>query len=311
MTAGKIEGIIPVMITPFTEDDKIDYDGVENLIEWYIRNGADGLFSVCQSSEMLFLSAEERRSLGRFVVEKSRGRLPVVVSGHINDDPYSQMEDIKGGIDSGADGLVLVTNHLDPKNKGSDVFLGNLKWLLSQIPKDIRLGLYECPVPYRRLLSQEELRFCIETGRFSFFKDVSCDLGIIKQRLAGIGNSNFALINANAAIAWKAIQAGSKGFTGVHTNIHPELYKWLYQYGRKYPETAAEVSVFLAMASLSESYGYPVLAKIFHQRLGTFKTIHSRVMNYDVREKVWAIDDILDKLSEGSQIMKEKIEGKN
>jgi 4-hydroxy-tetrahydrodipicolinate synthase len=142
-------------------------------------------------------------------------------------------------------------------------------------------------------------------------KDVSCDLGIINERLAIIGNSDLALINANAAIAWNSIKAGSKGFTGVHTNIHPDIYKWLYHYGRKYPETAEEVSVFLSMASLSEAYGYPVLAKIFHQRLGTFKTIHSRVINYDVREKIWAIDDILDKLSEGNQIMKDKIKGKN
>ena len=47
-----IHGIVPVMITPFHEDGDIDWDGLENLIEWYIAHGAQALFAVYQSSEM-------------------------------------------------------------------------------------------------------------------------------------------------------------------------------------------------------------------------------------------------------------------
>ncbi len=50
----------PVMITPFTEDNKIDYDAVLRIIEWYDKNGVDGIFAVCQSSEMFELSPQER-----------------------------------------------------------------------------------------------------------------------------------------------------------------------------------------------------------------------------------------------------------
>ena len=44
------------------------------------RSG-DALFAVCQSSEMLFLSLEERAELAKFVVKKTAGRIPVVTSG--------------------------------------------------------------------------------------------------------------------------------------------------------------------------------------------------------------------------------------
>ena len=54
--APRIEGIIPVMLTPFTEAGQVDYAGLERLIEWYLANGSDALFAVCQSSEMLFLA---------------------------------------------------------------------------------------------------------------------------------------------------------------------------------------------------------------------------------------------------------------
>ncbi|WP_305075057.1 dihydrodipicolinate synthase family protein [Propionivibrio sp.] len=307
MSSTRIEGIIPVMITPYLDSGEIDYAGLERLIEWYIAKGSDALFAVCQSSEMQFLSVKERSELGKFVVKQAAGRVPVVVSGHVSDDPYSQLEELTVAAETGADGIVLVTNHLDPKNRGSDVFLGNMKWLLDRLPKDIPLGLYECPAPYRRMLTDDELRFCIDSGRFVMLKDVSCDLETVKRRVAMTAGTPFAILNANAAIAYDAMKAGSRGFNGVNTNFHPDLYKWLYTSGTKHPELADEVATFLVLAALSEAFGYPVLAKMYHQRIGTFASIKSRTITFDVRERFWALDAILDKVVAGTEAMRAKI----
>lgn len=307
MVANKIEGIIPVMITPFVESGEIDYPGLERLIEWYIAKGADALFAVCQSSEMQFLSIEERAALGRFVVKRAAGRVPVVVSGHISDDPYSQLEELIAAAGTGADGVVLVTNHLDPKNRGSETFLGNLQWLLDRLPKEMPLGLYECPAPYRRLLSDDELRYCVDSGRFVLLKDVSCDLATVKRRVALAAGTPFAILNANAAIAYDAMKAGSRGFNGVFTNFHPDLYQWLYSASAKHPELAEELSTFLVLAALSEAFAYPVLAKMYHQRIGTFASIRSRAMTFDVRERFWALDAILDKVVAGTEAMRARV----
>ena len=305
--AKKIEGIIPVMITPFVESGEIDYAGLERLIEWYIAKGSDALFAVCQSSEMQFLSIEERAALGRFVVKQVADRVPVVVSGHISDDPFSQLEELLAAAGTGADGVVLVTNHLDPKNRGSKTFLGNLQWLLDRLPKEMPLGLYECPAPYRRLLTDDELRFCVDSGRFVLLKDVSCDLATVKRRVALTAGTPFAILNANAAIAYDAMKAGSRGFNGVFTNFHPDLYKWLYSSGSAHPALAEELSTFLVLAALSEAFGYPVLAKMYHQRIGTFASIKSRAITFDVRERFWALDPILDKVVAGTEAMRARI----
>ena len=76
-----IHGIVPVMITPFHEDGDIDWDGLENLIEWYIAHGAQALFAVCQSSEMQFLSLAERRDLAISTAKQIDGCIPVITSG--------------------------------------------------------------------------------------------------------------------------------------------------------------------------------------------------------------------------------------
>ncbi len=302
-----IQGIIPVMLTPFHDDGQIDYPGLSNLIEWYISHGADGLFAVCQSSEMLFLSLDERIALGRFVVEKVAGRLPVVVSGHVSDDLDQQIEELTAMSKVGADALVLVTNHLDAGRAGSEAFFSTLKAILPRLPKDLPLGLYECPAPFRRLLSDEELKWCAESGRFIMLKDVSCDLPTVQRRIALTRNTGLRILNANAAIAWDAMKSGAPSFNGVFANIHPDLYKWLLVSGEKHPELAREIANFLVLAAVSESLGYPAFAKLYHQRVGTFKSIRCRVIDYDIRERFWALDVVMDKLIDGTEHYRRKI----
>jgi 4-hydroxy-tetrahydrodipicolinate synthase len=118
-----INGIVPVMLTPFTADEQIDYPALAKLIDWYLEKGVDALFAVCQSSEMQFLSLQERVELARFVVQHVDGRIPVIASGHISDDIDAQKEELLAMAQTNIDALVLVTNHLDPRNEGARPFL--------------------------------------------------------------------------------------------------------------------------------------------------------------------------------------------
>ena len=83
----------PTMLTPF-RDGAVDYPALEALVEWYIAHGVSGLFAVCQSSEMFFLSLEERVGIARFVNEKAAGRVPVIASGHISDSFEDQVHEL-------------------------------------------------------------------------------------------------------------------------------------------------------------------------------------------------------------------------
>lgn len=302
----RIEGIIPVMITPF-RGDKIDFEGVANLVEWYIANGSDALFAVCQSSEMMFLSLEERVELAAFVKKAAAGRIPVIASGHISETLEDQQKELNAIAQTGVDGMVLVTNRLDARQEGNSKFLDDLGWLLERLPSDLPLGLYECPAPYRRLMTDSEISFCANSGRFVILKDVSCDLETVKRRVALTANTPLAIVNANAAIAFDAMKAGSRGFTGVFTNFHPDLYKWLLTEAGRQPELADELSVYLALAAMAEPMGYPKLAKLYHQRLGTISDIESRAVTFDIQERFWAIEALLDKIMQGTEEFRRRI----
>lgn len=302
-----IEGIVPVMLTPFTADNQIDYPGLSRLIDWYLEKGVDALFAVCQSSEMQFLTLEERVELATFVVKQVAGRVPVIASGHISDDISDQISEMSAMATTGIDALVLVTNHLDPENQGSHTFFATLNALLNALPESLPLGLYECPAPYRRLLSDEELAYCANTGRFVVLKDVSCDLDTVTRRVKLVAGTPLNIINANAAIAYPAMQAGSKGFSGVFTNFHPELYSWLYHKGVSHPALADELALFLSLGAVTETLGYPKNAKIYHQRSGTFNSDFCRVNNDNVLEKFWGLTVLLDQIHYGTALWQKKI----
>lgn len=302
-----MQGIFPVVITPFKPDNTIDWDGYARLIDWYIAHGSHGLFAVCQSSEMLFLSLEERRDLARFTVEHVAGRVPVVASGHISAAMEDQKAELRAVADTGVDAVVLVTNRLAAANEGSTVFRARMDDLLTALPSDMALGLYECPAPYRRLLTDDEVSWCAQSGRFAFLKDVTCDLEHVKRRLKLVAGSPLAINNANAAIAWPAILAGGHGFSGVMNNFHPDLYRWLMDHGRAHPELAAEMDTFLVLSAMSEGMGYPKLAKHYHRRIGTFDCVHSRTIPYEIAEKHWAVEVVLDHIIRGADQFRARI----
>jgi 4-hydroxy-tetrahydrodipicolinate synthase len=123
----------------------------------------------------------------------------------------------------------------------------------------------------------------------------------VKRRVALTRGTPLAIVNANAAIAFEAMKAGSRGFTGVFTNFHPDLYQWLMTEHASHPALADELSVYLVLSAMAEPMGYPKLAKLYHQRLGTFSCTDSRAVTFDVHEKFWALEALIDKIVEGTE----------
>jgi 4-hydroxy-tetrahydrodipicolinate synthase len=272
------EGVWPTMVTPFTGSNEIDYSGLERIIEWYLERGVQGLFAVCQSSEMFALSLDERVNLAHSVKNRVNGRIPVIASGHISDSIHDQIEEIKAISDTGIDAFVMVTNRLAGVNDSDDVWKANAENILDKV-NDVTFGLYECPYPYKRLMSPNLLKWCADTGRFLFLKDTSCDLNDMKEKVAAVKGTGLKLFNANAATLLESLKFGISGFSGVMANFHPELYAWLIQNWKSDYNRAKQLQNFLGMASLVERQVYPVNAKYFLQLEGLNILINSRTRN--------------------------------
>jgi 4-hydroxy-tetrahydrodipicolinate synthase len=248
------------MITPFREGGAIDHAALEPLVEWYLSRGVAGLFAVCQSSEMFLLSLRERLELARACVRLASGRVPVIASGHVAESSEDQIEEARMIADTGIAALVLITNRFARAGEDDAVLIRRLERFLAAVPDGIPLGFYECPHPYKRLVSPEVMRFCVATGRFGFLKDTSCRIGDMQAKLEAARGSPFKLFNANAATLLASLRAGASGYSGVMANFHPELYARLCATWRSDPAGAEELQDFLGLASAIEYQLYPVNA---------------------------------------------------
>lgn len=129
--------IYPTMITPFNEDRSIDYNGVAEIIEWYIENGCDGLFAICQSSEMFYMSLSERLELAKFIVDKAKGRLEIVASGHISSSLDAQIEEMKAIVKTNVKAIVFVSNRFADSYENDDIWLNNMKRVIDSIDSNV------------------------------------------------------------------------------------------------------------------------------------------------------------------------------
>ncbi len=71
-------GILAVLITPFSEDGKIDEDGYRRIVELVIGDGVHGIITCGSTGEFYVMSNEERQRLYRITVEQVRKRVPVI-----------------------------------------------------------------------------------------------------------------------------------------------------------------------------------------------------------------------------------------
>lgn len=260
--------ILTTMITPYTKEGKVDLETAKEYVKWYYENGLTGIFSVCQSSEIFYLSCEERVELNACVYQQAKALSQdflVVSSGHVSDRLEDQAKELNAIWDSGTDALILITNRLDPNNEGDDVFIKNAQLLISQLPKDAKLGLYECPHPYKRLVTPKILDWCLSTGRFYYMKDTCCDAALIAQRAEQLKGSHFKLLNANCQTLLESMRAGAHGYCGIMCNFHPKLYAWL---GENYARDEADsVQAITGIFGFTEvGLPYPLTAK-YHMNL--------------------------------------------
>lgn len=272
------DGVYPTMITPYTTDNKIDYNAVEQLLHWYKERGVDGIFAICQSSEIFFLTFEERLELLKFIMEHKPDGLAIVASGHTADDSETQIYEANKFIECGIDAYVFIANRFAKADEDDEVLLKNMEYVASKLP-EIGLGVYECPYPYKRVLTPYLLKKMAETGRYQFLKDTCCNIELIKAKLDAVEGSSLKIYNANSATLLDSLKLGCAGFSGVMANFHPELYAELCRIYKTDPAKAEKIQNFVGFFSVAECQCYPVNAKYYLSLEGLDINIDSRARN--------------------------------
>ncbi len=299
-------GLWPVMITPLKDNNNLDLDGVRKVTDMYLHSGASGMFANCLSSEMFQLTSEERLELTKTVVDHCTGKVPVVATGSFADTNEGNAEFIKKIYDLGVEAVILISSVLVEPGESDDILQKNIEEIMN-MTGDIPLGLYECPVPYKRIISPKMMKWLSETDRFLYFKDTTCDAGAIKLKLNEIEGSDFQLYNADTPSALESLRDGAKGISPISGNFYPELYGHflkLFNEGRNEELESLNASLSI-MDKVTDDF-YPWSAKVFLANRGmdinTNTRIPMRKMAVKDKNILKALMDIFHKLAAEHEI---------
>ncbi len=279
-------GIYPTMITPYTEDNKIDFDAVEQILWWY--NGkVDGVFAACQSSEIFYLSHEEKLELINFIMAHKPKDMTIVASGHTEDDLDTQIKQAAAYMESGMDAYVFISNRFVNPEDSDELLVERMLNAVDKLPECL-FGVYECPHPYKRELSPFVMKSLADSGKFCFVKDTCCDLDKIAAKLDAVKGTNLKIYNANASTFLSSIQLGCEGFSGIMANFYPEIFREIFRCFKTDPERAKKLQALAGFCSLAEGQRYSCNAKYFLQLEGLKLTTLSRstnVANFSAEDK--------------------------
>ena len=219
MADNKLRGMGVALITPFKQDESIDYDALARLVEHLLKNQADYLVVCGTTAETPTLTDEERDELTRFVIRRVAGRCPIVL-GVGGNNTRAIVGRLEREDFSGVDAILSVTPYY---NKPSQEGLYRHYAAIAQA-SPVPVVLYN--VPGRtgvNMTADTTLRLAHDFPRICAVKEASGNFAqiddIIKRKPA-----DFQVISGDDGITFPLITLGAIGVISVIGNAFPREF---------------------------------------------------------------------------------------
>ena len=113
-----LKGMGVALITPFKEDESVDYEALGRLVDYLLQNGADYLVVLGTTAETPTLTEEEKKKIIELVVTKVRHRIPIVL-GVGGNCTKSVVDKLKNDNFEGIDAILSVVPYYNkPSQEG-------------------------------------------------------------------------------------------------------------------------------------------------------------------------------------------------
>lgn len=205
------------LVTPMNEDGSVNYDKMEEIIEFQIKNGTDALVVCGTTGESSTLTEEEHISCIRFACDVTKKRIPVI-AGTGSNCTDSAVYLSKEAEKCGADGLLLVTPYY---NKATQ---NGLKAHYKKIAAAVKAPILLYNVPSRTstlIQPQTVVELCREVSNIVGVKDATGDLSLVAQ-IMSLSDGKLDLYSGNDDQVVPVLSLGGKGVISVLSNILPK-----------------------------------------------------------------------------------------
>lgn len=212
------KGSMVALVTPFNEDLSVNYEKIEELIEWHIENKTDAIVVLGTTAEAATLNLEEKVKIVELAVKKVAGRIPVIAGSGSNNTEHS-VSMSKKFAKLGVDGLLVVAPYYNKSN--TQGFIKHFETIADSV--DIPLILYNVPSRTGCNLSVEVVKELSKHKRICGIKEASGNISYIME-LAKIVNDDFVLLSGNDDSVIPLLAVGGKGVISVAANVIPREF---------------------------------------------------------------------------------------
>ncbi len=289
MIQTRLRGLGVAMITPFKEDESVDYDALRRLVDYLLENSTDFLCILATTAETPTLTEDEKHHIKELIVERVNGRIPIImgVGGNCTRSVIHTLEteDL-----SGIDGILSVVPYYNkPSQEG---LYQHYKAIATST--DMPIVLYN--VPGRtgvNMKAETTLRIANDFKNVVAIKEASGDItqmdDIIKNK-----PSTFQVISGDDGITYPLLTLGAVGVISVIGNAFPREFSRMVRLALQgdYANALTIHHKFAELFKLLFVDGNPAGVKSMLNAMGMIENklrlplVPTRITTYDAIRKV-------------------------
>ena len=206
------------IVTPFNEDESVNYEKLNELIDFQINNGIDSIIICGTTGESSTLSEEEHTEVIRACVKYVAGRVPVI-AGTGSNSTLTAIELSKDAVECGVDGLLIVTPYY---NKATQEGLFKHYKAIAEAVPNTPIILYSVASRTGCNIQPETVaKMAKEIDNIVAIKEASGDISQIAKIMHLCGDS-IDLYSGNDDQIVPLMSLGAKGVISVLANIAPQ-----------------------------------------------------------------------------------------
>ena len=209
------KGSLVALVTPFDNDNRVDYAALKGLIDFHVAQGSNGLIIAGTTGEAATLSKAEHRELTATAVELSAGRLPIIAGTGSNSTSQTIDLSLEVG-DTGIDAYLLVVPYYNkPMQEGMYRHFATVADAVEQ-----PVMLYNVPGRTVADMLPETVGRLAQHGNIFGIKEATGDLGRLAAIQALVGD-DFMLYSGDDFSLLPFIEQGGHGVVTVSGNVVP------------------------------------------------------------------------------------------
>lgn len=254
MDLQAFKGVYALLLTPFLQNGEIDWNNYDRYVDWQLAYQPHSLFAVCGSSEMAFLTLQERIALAKRAVDRSGG-VPVVATANVESDVSKHEQELWRIVETGVSGIVLIP----PSGMGKDQeVLG--EYFANLVEKSpVPVFLYECPIYKPHLIDKNIYGKLANECGIVGIKDTTCTIEGIEGKI-NIAPESF-VYQANTPFMLESIHLGASGIMAITSTAAVQLVLDLWRQGLQYSAEANRTLEKLIFLDAILGKGFTATAK--------------------------------------------------